>query len=152
MSECSRKELYNFGGDLLLAMGKSKKAKGKSVEKVDRKSKDFDLDDLFKDAKKKKEDAKVLSKKETETEFSASQSAKERETEARAEPQSTSAASYGRIASKIRVDPKISNPEAPIHRWDKETGLPVYKAAALKAFTEESGGGPDCPFDCNCCF
>ena len=136
----------------MLAMGKSKKAKGKSVEKADRKSKDFDLDDLFKDAKKKKEDAKVLSKKETETEFSASQSAKERETEARAENQSTSAASYGRIASKICVDPKISNPEAPIHRWDKETGLPVYKAAALKAFTEESGGGPDCPFDCNCCF
>jgi hypothetical protein len=134
-------------------MGKSRTRKSSKVsEKADRKSKNFDLDELFLDAKKKKEEAKVLAT-EAEVESSARQNAtQERQAKVSTEIKSTSASTYGRIASKIRVDPKITNPEAPIHRWDKETGLPVYKAAALKAFTEESGGGPDCPFDCNCCF
>lgn len=134
-------------------MGKSRTRKSSKVsEKADRKSKNFDLDELFLDAKKKKEEAKVLAT-EAEVESSARQNAtQEQQAKVSTEIKSTSASTYGRIASKIRVDPKITNPEAPIHRWDKETGLPVYKAAALKAFTEESGGGPDCPFDCNCCF
>ena len=137
-------------------MGKSKSSKSKtlskSAEKADRKSKDFDLDELFKDAKKKKEEAKLLSK-EAEVESLLRQNVdKERQTEVNAEVKKSSDSSYGLIASKIRVDPRITNPDPPIHRWDKESGLPVYKAAAMKAFTEDSGGGPDCPFDCNCCF
>ena len=45
---------------------------------------------------------------------------------------------------------EIISPNPPIHRWDKESGLPVYKCKALK--TEDGGGTPLCPFDCNCCF
>ena len=41
-------------------------------------------------------------------------------------------------------------PEAPVHRIDKETGLPVYKAHLLKV--GEGGGTNLCPFDCSCCF
>ena len=44
----------------------------------------------------------------------------------------------------------IISPNPPIHRWDKESGLPVYKCRALK--TEDGGGTALCPFDCNCCF
>ena len=42
------------------------------------------------------------------------------------------------------------SPNAPIHRVDRATGLPVYKAKLLKA--GEGGGTKFCPFDCNCCF
>lgn len=44
----------------------------------------------------------------------------------------------------------ILSPDPPIHRWDKESGLPVYKYAALKV--GDGGGTPLCPFDCDCCF
>eukprot|EP01035_Chromulina_nebulosa_P021113 gene21113-27358_t len=44
----------------------------------------------------------------------------------------------------------IINPEAPLERIDKQSGLPVYKAHILKV--GEGGGTPLCPFDCNCCF
>ena len=109
-------------------------------------TKDVNLDDIFNEAKKKRDEAKVFAAKEQVKESSTDHKPKESSIE------STSSSNYGRIFSKIKVDPKITNPEAPIHRWDKESGLPVYKAAALKAFTEESGGTADCPFDCNCCF
>ena len=58
-------------------------------------------------------------------------------------------ASYGLIDSKNKKR-RIVNPEAPLERIDKETGLPVYKAHLLKV--GEGGGTPDCPFDCSCCF
>jgi hypothetical protein len=58
-------------------------------------------------------------------------------------------AEYGLIQSKYKRS-KIINPEAPLHRVDHSTGLPVYKAALLKV--GEGGGTPLCPFDCNCCF
>ena len=45
---------------------------------------------------------------------------------------------------------EIISPNPPIHRWDRASGLPVYKCKALK--TEDGGGTPLCPFDCNCCF
>ena len=48
------------------------------------------------------------------------------------------------------IYPKIISPEAPLHRVDKESGLPVYKAHLLKV--GQGGGTPDCPFDCSCCF
>jgi hypothetical protein len=58
-------------------------------------------------------------------------------------------AQYGLIKSNNKF-PTIVNPEAPVHRIDKATGLPVYKAHLLKV--GEGGGTPLCPFDCNCCF
>ena len=45
---------------------------------------------------------------------------------------------------------RIINPEAPVHRIDQSSGLPVYKAHLLKV--GDGGGTPLCPFDCNCCF
>jgi hypothetical protein len=56
---------------------------------------------------------------------------------------------YGMIKSNNK-NMKICNPEAPLERIDKESGLPVYKAHLLKV--GEGGGTPDCPFDCDCCF
>ena len=44
----------------------------------------------------------------------------------------------------------IISPDAAVHRWDKESGLPVYKYTALKV--GDGGGTPLCPFDCDCCF
>ena len=114
-----------------------------------------DLDDLFALAKAKKQKAKddVIKEAAKEQEESLKQ---ERKREMMMPPPGLGSndKDYGRIKSnlQIKVDPKITNPEAPVHRWDKESGLPVYKAAALKAFTEESGGTAECPFDCNCCF
>lgn len=57
-------------------------------------------------------------------------------------------ASYGLIKSNNSSG--IVNPEPGVHRIDKATGLPVYKAHLLKV--GEGGGTPLCPFDCNCCF
>ncbi len=55
---------------------------------------------------------------------------------------------YGLLTSNLAVS--IISPEAPIHRYDQESGLPVYKAHLLKV--GEGGGTPLCPFDCDCCF
>ena len=44
------------------------------------------------------------------------------------------------------------NPDPKIHRWDKETGLPVYKYYDLRMGEAGSGFTPLCPFDCSCCF
>jgi hypothetical protein len=111
---------------------------------------DDDLDDLFAEVRKKKKMKAVAD---------AEEAAETKDEGEKAElsgppPEEPKGTDYGRIKSniQIKVDPRITNPEAPIHRWDKESGLPVYKAAALKAFTEESGGTEFCPFDCNCCF
>jgi len=52
--------------------------------------------------------------------------------------------------SKGNLPSKIVNPEAPVHRIDKASGLKVYKAKALKV--GEGGGTALCPFDCACCF
>lgn len=52
--------------------------------------------------------------------------------------------------SKGNLPSKIMNPEAPVHRIDRASGLKVYKAKALKV--GEGGGTPLCPFDCACCF
>jgi hypothetical protein len=45
---------------------------------------------------------------------------------------------------------RIVSPDAPVHRFDRASGLPVYKAHLLKV--GEGGGTPLCPFDCDCCF
>eukprot|EP01041_Mallomonas_annulata_P005901 gene5901-11913_t len=44
----------------------------------------------------------------------------------------------------------IISPDPPVHRYDKESGLPVYKAHLL--LVGKGGGTPLCPFDCDCCF
>lgn len=54
---------------------------------------------------------------------------------------------HGVIASAYGT---IISPDPPVHRIDKETGLKVYKYAALKV--GDGGGTPLCPFDCDCCF
>jgi hypothetical protein len=57
-------------------------------------------------------------------------------------------ASYGLVRSEL--GPHIISPDAPVHRFDRSSGLPVYKAHLLKV--GEGGGTPLCPFDCDCCF
>ena len=51
-----------------------------------------------------------------------------------------------RLAGKAGV-----SPAPPVHRVDRASGMPVYKIAAL-GMNQVSGGTPDCPFDCWCCF
>ena len=122
-----------------------------SSTKREKEDNDNELDDLFAEARRKKK-RKMMDEMDGETkEAPEAKSTTEIDERTGLSPPDKN---YGRIKSniKIDVDPRITNPEAPIHRWDKESGLPVYKAAALKVFTEDSGGGPDCPFDCNCCF
>eukprot|EP01041_Mallomonas_annulata_P003501 gene3501-6968_t len=57
------------------------------------------------------------------------------------------AAAHGIIHSGSDV---IISPDPPVHRYDKESGLPVYKAHLL--LVGNGGGTPRCPFDCDCCF
>ena len=105
-----------------------------------------EIDELFgaikttkQEVKAKKEAADLKKKKELKK--------KKREAAAAAAAEDEDDATIGLIDGKF---PKITNPEAPIHRWDAESGLPVYKAALLKV--GDGGGTPLCPFDCNCCF
>lgn len=42
--------------------------------------------------------------------------------------------------------------EPQVHRWDAESGLPVYKYYDLGMAKPGSGMSPLCPFDCDCCF
>ena len=44
----------------------------------------------------------------------------------------------------------IISPDPPVHRYDNESGLPVYKYTGL--LVGQGGGTPLCPFDCDCCF
>lgn len=128
---------------------KKEKKSSESTRKREKADDDDELDDLFAEARRKKK-GKTTKEADDETKESSEVSGNVLRAKRDLPPDND----YGRIKSniEIQVDARIINPEAPIHRWDKESGLPVYKAAALKAFTEESGGGPDCPFDCNCCF
>lgn len=89
------------------------------------------IDDLFsKGMEKKKERAKQ--EKETE----------ERKVEtAKAEAKKKQA---HEIEEKSYSDPQV-------HRFDQESGLPVYKYFDLGMAIKGSGYTPDCPFDCNCC-
>jgi hypothetical protein len=44
------------------------------------------------------------------------------------------------------------NPDPRVHRFDQESGLPVYKYYDLRMGEPGSGFTPLCPFDCHCCF
>lgn len=57
--------------------------------------------------------------------------------------------SYGLVQSS-GGRPLIISPNPAVHRFDKATGLPVYKYTAL--LVGDGGGTPLCPFDCACCF
>ena len=50
-----------------------------------------------------------------------------------------------------RMGVKGVSPNPGVHRQDQASGLPVYKISAL-GMNQTSGGTPDCPFDCWCCF
>ena len=103
-----------------------------------------DIDKLFSIAKEKK-----LTKKLKEEELALEESIKPVEIKVRNKDRNNGNIPYGMIKSNNRTM-NICNPEAPLERIDKESGLPVYKAHLLKV--GEGGGTPDCPFDCDCCF
>lgn len=139
--------------------GKKKKKKNKSKpidrEELSQQTKAGlnEIEELFSAAKKKKKENAIVKEKEEyetklreEEELKKEKKNKKHQTEETEEYQGT----YGVIKSQYNIPVTIISPEAPIHRWDAETGLPVYKAAALKV--GEGGGTPLCPFDCNCCF
>jgi hypothetical protein len=56
------------------------------------------------------------------------------------------------LEAKRSVDIASGNPDPQVHRWDKESGLPVYKYYHLRMGEAGSGYTPLCPFDCSCCF
>ena len=113
---------------------KSKKAKTKDTKNIEvLKEVSQEIDDLFESIKHKKIEKKEESlRKEAQDKLEYKKLKKLKD-------------------EKNSVPPElIISPEAPIHRWDTESGLPVYKAHLLKV--GEGGGTPLCPFDCNCCF
>jgi hypothetical protein len=57
-----------------------------------------------------------------------------------------------RLAEESKRAVEIVNPEPQIHRWDQDSGLPVYKYYHLRMGENGSGFTPQCPFDCSCCF
>ena len=52
--------------------------------------------------------------------------------------------------AKQKKKAKRGGNKAVAHRFDVKTGLPIYTMEALGMGI--SGGTPDCPFDCSCCF
>ena len=98
---------------------------------------DESIDELFQNLKSVKR--KRLDKSEIERKSEAAQRRKAKE------------AKKSAFATSSLGEPfRLVSPEAPVHRIDDATGLPVYKAHLLKV--GEGGGTPLCPFDCNCCF
>ena len=102
---------------------------------------DESIDELFQNFKAEKR--KRQDRIESERKLEAAQRRKAREERRRAEKSALAASSLGEPF-------RLVSPEAPVHRIDEATGLPVYKAHLLKV--GEGGGTPLCPFDCNCCF
>lgn len=121
----------------------AKKEKSSTVEKSPKPtkvSKVSDIDSLFASAKEKKIDKR---RKEADDDVTTKK-------KVRVEPEvDDKPFGYGIMQSSYN-HVKIVNPEAPLERIDKDSGLPVYKAHLLKV--GEGGGTPLCPFDCNCCF
>ncbi len=117
---------------------------------VDKKDKNItadsanEIDDLFSTLKSKKsQKLRDLEAEKEEAERKRIRKELKKQRIAEAESQT-----YGIIQSSYNT--VITNPEAPLERIDKESGLPVYKAHLLKV--GEGGGTELCPFDCNCCF
>ena len=114
-----------------------------------------EIDQLFDQQKKEQQEVQKLADEDERKKRARNSKMYEDEEEAMLVPleefedPSTTDASYGLISSS-RKKAKIRNPEAPLERIDKESGLPVYKAHLLKV--GEGGGTPLCPFDCDCCF
>ena len=119
-----------------LANNTSNQDKGKSLS-ASTNSTDTSIDDMFqslKDSKQQKaRKAEIEHKEEVRTRR------RRREEEKKTTAENSSGERFGFVS-----------PEAPVHRIDEATGLPVYKAHLLKV--GEGGGTPLCPFDCNCCF
>jgi len=92
------------------------------------------IDDLF---------SKAVAKKKQDQEHAREQKEKEEEAEKREK----------KVADEAkRAMTAGSSTEPRIHRWDKESGLPVYKYYDLRMGEPGSGFTPLCPFDCDCCF
>lgn len=124
-----------------------------SQDKNDIKSKEVSnttsIDDLFQMVKKKKtESLQVEPSQEQSIVMPSKQKKKKAINELKPVTSSIqSQLQHGTISSEYTP---IISPAPPIHRVDKETGLPVYKAHLMLI---GKGGGTDlCPFDCNCCF
>jgi hypothetical protein len=96
------------------------------------------IDDLFGKAKEKKQ--KIDEAERVEKEKEEAQLKHER---ARKRVDGMSEEEY--YAGKDHGNPKI-------HRWDQESGLPVYKYYDLGIGKPKSGFTPQCPFDCDCCY
>ena len=115
-------------------MKKNDEKSGKDTNSIDT----SEVEDLFNALAKSKK------KKKAEAEADAKRQKSEQEKERKEKKRSLA------VKEEVLSFSDIISPDPPIHRWDKESGLPVYKCAALK--TEDGGGTPLCPFDCNCCF
>lgn len=120
--------------------GSITKTKVEAVEKPAKVETDI-IDSLFDDFKSKK--------KTKQAKEEADKVKKKRKEQKVEDIEDSSSNSYGIIKSDYHPV-VIVNPEAPLERIDKESGLPVYKAHLLKV--GEGGGTALCPFDCNCCF
>ena len=123
----------------------AKKVKIQQKETVVQAAKD-EIDELFNTAKKSKKE-----KSDSTEEISDAKKKKKARTQAVVSQvrSDEDASTYGLLTCNQAASSIIS-PEAPIHRFDTESGLPVYKAHLLKV--GEGGGTPLCPFDCDCCF
>ena len=121
-------------------------SKQSKVGAVDIRNKVAEIDDLFGDLMSKQRRAKA-NKLDAEEAAAEEKKAKRKKMspDDDKDDDATGSSSYGLIASKNMVCGPIVNPEAPIHRWDAESGLPVYKAALLKV--GDGGGTPLCPVD-----
>lgn len=115
-------------------LAKEKVAKEANIKKLEEGKEE--IDDLFDQLSKKR--TKANEEKESKKKHKSIVVMRDTERDA----------SYGVITSN-QVK-QIISPDAPVHRFDRATGLPVYKAHLLKV--GEGGGTPLCPFDCDCCF
>ena len=116
--------------------GKTKKRKRIEVLPDDKKlASHIDIDDLF----------NKLNRTKKETKLKAEKLLMKEEKEAKRALQASQ-----ELVSEKGEKFRFKSPEAPLERYDRDSGLPVYKAHLL----EVGGGGGTalCPFDCNCCF
>ena len=132
-------------------MESKKDSKKEIAKKIAKKSKDIvvkaandEIDELFKTAGKHKKE-KIEAAEET---HELKKKKKARIPDVSQASSAEDASTYGLLTSNQAAT--IISPEAPIHRFDTESGLPVYKAHLLKV--GEGGGTSLCPFDCDCCF
>ena len=144
------------------AVAAAKKKKGEKIDalnpalaKIAHTKASEEIDNLFGDLKKNKNETKSViaiekstkKRKELTDDLNMDGISTTKVTKARKETEEGNQP-HGVIKSN---NPRIIiSPEAPVERVDPESGYKVYKAHILKV---GEGGGTDlCPFDCDCCF